>query len=366
MKTFVCFFFSCLLATQALAGPFSGAADTSGSDAVAADDTRIALWATGATVVRGPVDIANPGGAMATFGGEADALGPADATPEEPYPVISLGDGGSIVLTFAQPFCDVPGPDFAVFENGFVQNFLELAHVEVSSDGVNFFRFPSISLSVGTDDLGQGGAVDPTDVDQLAGKYLAGFGTPFDLDRLPSSPLLDKHRITHVRVVDVVGSSSQTLGTKDSTGNVIVDPYPTTFFSGGFDLDAVGAFSATGTTYAAWVSGQMRSNTSPTADPTGLGVPQGVEFYTGGTNLSIGPAGGVSFDWLSYRTEGEFRIEGSDDLEHWDVLAKSVSGGAMTTMDADAIVTIGSGMKKRVTVDLEDGSPYRFFRLAAE
>ena len=64
---------------------------------------------------------------------------------------VSLGDGGTVVLTFPQPIGDVPGPDFAVFENGFKafdnSFFLELAHVEVSSDGVNFYRFPSSSLT---------------------------------------------------------------------------------------------------------------------------------------------------------------------------------------------------------------------------
>lgn len=366
MKTYAELLFSCLLATPAMAGPFPDAAGTPGSDAIAADDARITLWASGATVVRGAVDIANPDGALATFGAENDALGAADATPEEPYPVISLGDGGSIVLTFPKPFSDVPGPDFAVFENGFVDSFLELAHVEVSSDGVNFFRFPSTSLTVSDDDLGQGGAVDPTDIDQLAGKYHAGFGTPFDLARLPSDPMLDKQRITHVRVVDVVGSSSATLGTRDSAGRSIVDPYPTVFFSGGFDLDAVGAFSATSTSYAEWVSSQMRGDPSPTADPSGLGVPQGVEFFTGGTNLAVDRELGVSFDWLSYRSQGEFRIEASVNLDGWDVLAKSVSGGAMVAVDKDATVSVGSGMKKRVTVDLKPGSRYRFFRLAAE
>jgi hypothetical protein len=362
MKTFVSLYSSLTMA--AMAGPFPGAAGTSGSDAIAAGDSRITLWASGATVVRGPVDIAIPDGNKATFGAEADALGPADATPGEPYPVISLGDGGSIVLIFFQPFCDIPGPDFAVFENGFVENFLELAHVEVSSDGVNFFRFPSISLTAATGDLGQGGALDPSDIDQLAGKYLAGFGTPFDLARLPSSPLLDKQRITHVKVMDVVGSSSGMLGTKDSAGRMIVDPYPTVFFSAGFDLDAVGAFSASSASYSQWVSSQIRSDPSPTADPSGTGVPQGVEFFTGGTNLFVGE--GISFDWLSYRSAGEFRIEGSDDLEHWVILAKSVSGGTMMAVNGEAMVTVGSGMKKRVAVDLVAGSRYRFFRLAAE
>jgi hypothetical protein len=45
-----------------------------------------------------------------------------------------------------------------------------------------------------------------------------------------------------VRIVDVVGSL--TLGSVDSLGNVVNDPYPTAFASGGFDLDAVGVLHA--------------------------------------------------------------------------------------------------------------------------
>ena len=56
--------------------------------------------------------------------------------------VVSLGDGGVAILTFDTPLSDGPGPDFAVFENAFLETFLELAFVEVSSDDVNYFRFP--------------------------------------------------------------------------------------------------------------------------------------------------------------------------------------------------------------------------------
>ena len=58
-------------------------------------------------------------------------------------------------VTFASPIYNGEGPDFAVFENGFdiddeydptgVLHFLELAFVEVSSDGENFFRFPAVT-----------------------------------------------------------------------------------------------------------------------------------------------------------------------------------------------------------------------------
>ena len=61
--------------------------------------------------------------------------------------VVSLGDGGSITLSFEDNvIVDRPGPDFTVFENAFqvpnVGIFIETGIVSVSDDGVNFFTFP--------------------------------------------------------------------------------------------------------------------------------------------------------------------------------------------------------------------------------
>jgi hypothetical protein len=61
--------------------------------------------------------------------------------------VVSLGDGGSITLSFEDNvIVDRPGPDFTVFENPFlvpnVGIFIEAGIVSVSDDGVNFFTFP--------------------------------------------------------------------------------------------------------------------------------------------------------------------------------------------------------------------------------
>jgi hypothetical protein len=84
--------------------------------------------------------------------------------------------------------------------------------------------------------------MDTTNIDGLAGKYHAGFGTPFDLSQIAGlSPNVDVGNINFVRVVDVVGSINSTLGSRDSLGNLINDPYPTAFASGGFDLSGVGA-----------------------------------------------------------------------------------------------------------------------------
>ncbi len=228
-----------------MAGPYAPPAGMLGSDAVAADDIALIQWATGGTVTRGKTDITSPSSPDATFGTIADALGVSDAKGSASFPVVSLGDGGSMTLTFAKPIQDVPGADFAVFENGFDDSFLELAHVEVSSNGMDFYRFPSVSLTQKTEQKGIFGTLDATDLHNLAGKYRGGFGTPFDLAEMKNKhPLLDTQRITHIRVVDVVGSIDGAFGTNDSLGNVINDPFKTNFSTGGFDLDAVGAFLA--------------------------------------------------------------------------------------------------------------------------
>lgn len=220
-------------------GPFDGAAGTPGSLAVSKDDPAIVAWATGvAELVRGPVQIDRPELGFASFGSAANALGPAAGNS---FDVVSLGDGGWITLTFDQPITNGPGWDFAVFENGFSDTFLELAFVEVSSNGIDFFRFDAVSLTPTTVQVGGFGALDPTYLHNLAGKYRQGFGTPFDLAELAGrSPLLDIGAVTHVRIVDVVGIVNSSFSTFDSLGNMVNDPWPTPFASGGFDLDAIG------------------------------------------------------------------------------------------------------------------------------
>ncbi len=227
----------------AAAGPFAPAAGQPGSTAIAAGDPAFVGWATGfQNLVRGPQNIANPAGALASFGAGENALGPADATSANGGPIVSLGDGGQITLSFAQAITNGPGYDFAVFENGFADEFLELAFVEVSTNGLDFVRFPAISLTSVATQVDSFDPVDPTNVDNLAGKYLAGFGTPFDLAAIAGlSPAVNPAEINFVRIIDIIGSL--TLGSVDSLGNVVNDPYPTAFASGGFDLDAVGVIN---------------------------------------------------------------------------------------------------------------------------
>ena len=281
------------------AGPYAPPAGEPNSTAIYMDDPNFVAWATGITVQRGCVDISDLSKGYTSYGEPENALGKAEGNTE--LTVVSLGDGGMATLTFEHAIANGPGYDFAVFENSFSDDFLELAFVEVSSDGNNFFRFNSVSLTPTNTQVGSFGALDTTNLHNLAGKYCAGYGTPLDLQELKDvNSLLDVNSITHVRIIDVVGYvrpadfsgdgivnftdysifaaaymskpndenwnqdcdiaqpadniiemldlarfmdewlSENNYAGYDSRGHQINDPWPTDFWSGGFDLDAVG------------------------------------------------------------------------------------------------------------------------------
>jgi len=253
-------------------GIFAPAAGQPGSQAVAADDPSIAGWAAGF------VDYLPGSEVDSEFRTPARALGPAgnsdgDDDVSFALDVVSLGRGGAITLLFDQPLRDGPGFDFAVFENSFSDTFLELARVEVSSDGVNFFAFDGFSLTASP--VGAFGNVDPTEIEQLAGKYRGGYGTPFDLAQLAGTPGLDLGNVGFVRIVDIIGDGSAPndlnpaslaawIGIPadelspvlaDIAGNapsVIYDPFPTVG-SAGFDLDAVAVLNVVPVPGAIWL-----------------------------------------------------------------------------------------------------------------
>jgi len=210
-------------------GPYAPAAEESGSTAIFLDEPALISWATAVA------DYAPGDNVDAAWQTPWKALGKAEGNS---FDVVSLGDGGTITLMFDPPLANGPGWDFAVFENSFSDFYLELAYVEVSSNGRDFVRFDSVSLT--PQPVTGFGNMDPTDVDGLAGKYRQGFGTPFNLEALTEKPavldgVVDLSSITHIRIVDIVGDGSS----KDSRGEPIYDPYPTPG-SAGFDLDAIG------------------------------------------------------------------------------------------------------------------------------
>ena len=227
------------LATQPVSNPnlnrFCGIVGTEGCTAVHYQDSRIKNWATTCTVERGYMDIATAESPV-SFGTETNAIGAASETTTN---AISLGDGGYAILTFEKPIANGEGFDFAVYENSFNDYFLELAFVEVSSDGVNFVRFPATSLTPTDRQIAGDGTIDATNINNLAGKYRVGWGTPFDLEELRDSANIDINNITHVKIIDVVGTINPEYATYDAFGNIVNDPYPTNTYSGGFDLTGV-------------------------------------------------------------------------------------------------------------------------------
>jgi hypothetical protein len=139
------------------------------------------------------------------------------------------------------------------------QMFAELGYVEVSSNGVDFVRFPSVSLTAGL--VGMYGTIEISDVYNLVGKHPNGngvcTGTPFDLSELAGeasviSGVVDINNINYVRIVDIVGSGdfedeavkhidpgSWPLWDFYANNHQIYDAW-LTFESGGVDLEAVG------------------------------------------------------------------------------------------------------------------------------
>ena len=206
------------MATTGLAGPYRPPADEQGSWAIHMDDPALVTWAT---------DWQNyvPGdGVDASFQTPNLALGQAVGNS---FDIVSLGRAGRITMIFSPPIQNGAGWDFAVFENSFSDTFLELAYVEASANGIDFFRFDNDSLT--PNPVGGFGSVDTTNVQGLAGKYRQAFGTPFDLDDVALASA------TYIRIIDIVGNGTNV----DTSGDVIYDPFPTAN-STGFDLEAIG------------------------------------------------------------------------------------------------------------------------------
>ncbi|MCF8302597.1 MAG: T9SS type A sorting domain-containing protein [Bacteroidales bacterium] len=213
---------------------FPPAAGQEGTTAIHAESAAFIEWAVSCEIDRGWINVDDQEQGKATHGTNAEGIGKPDNS------VVSLGDGGKATLSFDIPIIDGENWDFAVFENSFSDYFLELAFVEVSSDGEHFFRFPAISLTQTETQIGGFDSLYPTNLHNLAGKYRGYYGVPFDIAELPDTSLLDKDSIVAVRLVDVIGSIHPDYATYDSESNIVNDPWPTVFESSGFDLDAVG------------------------------------------------------------------------------------------------------------------------------
>jgi len=211
-------------------------------------------------------------------------LGPATGNVND---IFSLGDlsreqinqgesVGWMTLTFDETIQNNRGYDFVVFENGLLSDFTtpagsaageilaELAYVEVSSNGEDFARFPSVSLTEQPGDLFS--TIEMSNVYNLAGKHPNAYntctGTPFDLQEIANHPkvisgLVDINDIKYVRLVDIPGTGDfydeavahidpNTWPVWDyySNNHPIFDAWNTSLVplhpSGGFDLEAIG------------------------------------------------------------------------------------------------------------------------------
>ena len=183
-------------------------------------------------------------------------------------PMMILGDQGQVTAQFAADIVDGEGDDFAVFENGFRvagsdRDFLELGYVEVSSNGTDFVRFDSASLT--PDEVGAFGGILASNIAGLGGKdlnnYGTSFGTGFDLALLRNRPevrsgAVDLNAISEVRIVDIAGCGDE----RDSFGRVIWDPCGTAQ-SGGFDLAGIQVLHQA--TPVAWVDSLTATDLGP-------------------------------------------------------------------------------------------------------
>jgi hypothetical protein len=326
------------------------------------------------------------------------ALGPVTG---DNFDVVSLGDmtavqitngdpPGRITLRFTQPIRNRSGADFVVFENGFISNsnpgggeiLAELAHIEVSADGVTFHRFPSVSLTASP--VGGFGAINPSNVFNLAGKHVNAYGdswgTPFDIGQLELT------QITHLRVVDVPGYGSFA----DGGGNPIYDAWRTSG-SGGFDLEAVGAISID-MAYEQWPSLERlpMAQRGEDADPDDDGISNLLEYAfglepwkadssaTGWSSSLVTDSGSKFIELTTLRDERLLditrEIQWADDLSSWETIALSTAGAPFQAMNgfvlsiseesASDIASVKVVRKDRIR-DLRpvEGAQRRFFRI---
>jgi hypothetical protein len=328
------------------------------------------------------------------------ALGPVTG---DNFDIVSLGDlsstqiannvaPGSITLHFSHPIRNLHGADFVIFENSFIATsnqggagvggvFADLAYVEVSSDGVNFVRFPSASLTASA--VGSYGSIDPTNVFNLIGKHVNdgggnSWGTPFDLDAVGLSS------ISYIRIVDIPGSGAF----KDASNRPIYDAW-LTVGSGGADIEAVGTISRV-MTFDEWqdLNSLSGAGRGATADPDNDGVPNLLEYAFSRqpgraepspalTSVSV-QSGRLVINFTRDERAGDllYEVQVSDTLNgtDWTTIAQSNAGAAtaaasgfsptITETSASDIASIGVVRKVSVTdVVNMAGRTKRFMRV---
>ena len=376
------FLWACWAAAPLVAGPYSPSPKSVGSVAIDAyEDEEMTLrnpelvaWANAfLNYLPGP----NVSQTWQTPGG---ALGPTNDTGfhnSNTTTIVTLGDGGSITLSFATPILDTDGFDLVVFENGISttagRGFFELAFVEVSTDGIVFLRFPAHSTTPTPTSPYAFLELDPTNLDGMAGKYPATYGTPFDFAWLGLTS------VSHVRIVDILGNGQ----TFDANNQPIYDPYPTAG-SAGFDLDAVAAHITQ--RYSTWRKARFawQDNFTTTSDPLtdadGDGCSNLMEYAF--ATLPTDPSSRLQPNISLHGQEIQFHfwrdpnkidlriaVEASSDLQQWTEIALSTNGQPFLTIPPNvAGVTIMENSAQQphtVTMSAPLNQNRLFFRLSS-
>lgn len=379
-------------------GPFPPGPSQPGSDAIPAASALFKGWAHSVTSFQPGPRLAGANSSPADYGSAASVTGPpdsagvtypvADGSPVPAAPVLSLGDGGQVTLRFSPPLADGEGADFAVFENGFTTSstslFAELALVEASSNGTDFVRFPAVSCTQTSTQISNALTLDPRNLHNLAGKHPAGYGTPFDLAELAGAgAALDVNRITHLRIVDVIGDVKTDRGTREANGNWINDPYPTNYQTGGFDLDAIGVIHEAADPWQEWIAASFDTAaqndpamTAADADPDGDGTSNLVEYACGSPPATADrrPAVEVTVEFnavfvrfyrVARRTGAALTLQQSPDGLFWSPLAVS-TGGDPTEPAGDVHIAESGSTRVRVTVIAPQAGARKFYRLAVQ
>ena len=195
-----------------------------------------------------------PGNVLGPPNGNSDPTSPNSA----PQDLLSLGDGGWIVLRFTDnQLVDGPGADLAVFENPVEpivypgRSFAETAVVAVSENGTSWTTFPFDFIPALTEDdlLDKSHHVGLAGVNSVFSSPSNGIsaldpavsgGDFFDLAQIGVL------RANYVRITDT-GTTGATQ-TTDGDGDIVDDPGNHFAFPGagsvGFDLDAVAALNS--------------------------------------------------------------------------------------------------------------------------
>lgn len=220
---------------------------------ISVNSEDISGWGISCNIERGFINIADTNQTYtdngissnhAFWGEESDGINIADGN------VVSLGDKGQATLSFNPAIKNGEGIDFAIFENAIftpptqdTMVFAELAFVEVSSNGIDFVRFPNYSNNQFSEQWDSFTPMNISSTHNLAGSTPVFNGTGFDLSELTDSANINIDSITNIRIIDVGGNIQDDYASYDSQGNIINDPWPTAFHSCGFDLDAVAAIN---------------------------------------------------------------------------------------------------------------------------